>query len=602
MKRIYYFILFILLPFLANAQKKPVAKAETQTGEKVQLIQAGSLEGIVINGEELRKLIGNVIFKHEGAMLYCDSAYQYEKKNEIECFGNVRMDQGDSIHLTGKKMRYNGNTKKAIVTDKVILKDKKMTLSTDYLEYDTQNKLATYQGGGKIIDDENVLTSKVGYYNTSSKIFWFKRDVKLVNDKEKYTLTSDTLQYHSITKVATFRGPSKVTKENDVLYSDHGEYDTEKGQSIFTGRAKVESGSYLLEGDRIRYNEIGKYGIAEGNVVVTSTENNIVVYGDLAHYWGVEGKVRVTGNPLVKNKMEEDTLYLVADTLISIDRKNPKDTTKNEKYLQAFHHAKMFKKDLQVKCDSLIYNMIDSTIYLYKDPIMWSGGNQITADSITILMKNKKIHRLNTNVNSFIISQDTLKNFNQVKGKKMVAYFKNDKISRVNVSGNGQSIYYAVEENASRITGMNKADCSNIVIKFDSGAVRNITFITKPDAKFVPPHEVVEGESKLKGFKWRLDEKPKEEEIVNLRDKKSQFELQVPYSPYYKIKKEPIRNVQIPLNPDYKPKEVKGEVDITELLKDGTIQGKGTPFFPKELLEIGSKGAEVTKQFQKLLY
>jgi lipopolysaccharide export system protein LptA len=595
MKKIFYFILFLvfLFPLVSKAQK----------GEKVQLIQAGSLEGIVINGEELRKLIGNVVFKHEGAMLYCDSAYQYEKKNEIECFGNVRMAQGDSINLTGKKMRYNGNTKKAIVTESVVLKDRKMTLYTDYLDYDTQNKLATYQGGGKIIDEENVLTSQIGYYNTSSKIFWFKRDVKLVNDKENYTLTSDTLQYHAITKVATFRGPSKVTKEKDILYADHGEYDTEKGQSIFTGRAKVESGAaYLLEGDRIRYNEKGRYGIAEGNVVVTSLENNIVVFGDLAHYWGQDGKIRITGNPLVKNKMQEDTLYLVADTLISIDRKNPKDTTKKEKYLQAFHHAKMYKKDLQVKCDSLIYNMVDSTIYLYTDPVMWSGGNQITADSIHIVMKDKKIHRLNTNVNSFIISQDTIKNFNQVKGKKMVAYFKDDKISRVNVSGNGQSIYYAMEEKATKPIGMNKADCSNIVIKFDSGAVRNITFINKPDAKFIPPHEIVEGESKLKGFKWRIKEKPLEAEIVNLRDNKSTYNSQVPYSLYYKIKKVPSGNIQIPFHPDYKPKALEEEVDITAFLKNGTLPDAFVPFLSKELLLMAKKSYELTKQIQMLFY
>ena len=122
--------LFCLIPILLSAQ----------AGEKVQLVQAGSLEGMELNGEKLNKLVNNVIFKHEGAFLYCDSAYQYEKKNEIECFGNVRMVQGDSINLTGKKLLYNGNTKKAIVTESVVLKDKKMTLYTDYLEYDTKAK------------------------------------------------------------------------------------------------------------------------------------------------------------------------------------------------------------------------------------------------------------------------------------------------------------------------------------------------------------------------------------------------------------------------------------------------------------------------------
>ncbi len=520
MSRKYFSLLFLLVPFFLNGQ----------SNEKVQLIQAGSLEGLVLNGEKVNKLVGNVIFKHDGAFLYCDSAYQYEKKNEIECFGNVRMVQGDSINLTGKKILYNGTTKKAIVTESVVLRDKKMTLTTDYLEYDTKIKLVSYHGGGRIVDDENVLTSKKGYYNTSSKIFWFKKDVNLVNAKQKYTLLSDTLQYHSITKIATFKGPSKVTKENDILYADEGEYDTDKGQSRATGRAKVESGkSYVLEGDKIHYNEIGNYGISEGNVKVTSVENNIEVFGDLAHYWGKDGIVKITGNPLVKNKMKDDTLFLIADTLISIDRNNPKDTTQKEKYLLAFHNVKIYKNDLQLKCDSLVYNFIDSTIYLYKDPVLWSSGNQITADSISILMKNKKIHQLNTNVNSFIISEDTVKHYNQVKGKKMTALFNKDKISRVNVSGNGQSIYYAMEEGKTDLIGLNKADCSAIVIKFSDGALKNITYINKPDAKFIPPHEILEPETKLKGFKWRIEEKPSKEQVVNVRDKSILKSIRVPY-------------------------------------------------------------------------
>ena len=509
-----------------------------QSEEKVQLIQAGSLKGIKINGEELRKLIGDVIFKHNGAFLYCDSAYQYEVKNEIECFGHVRMVQGDSITLTGEKLRYFGATKKAIVTNEVVLQDRKMTLTTDYLEYDTKVKLASYHGGGKIVDEANVLTSKRGYYNTSSKIFWFKKDVKLVNDKEKYTLESDTLQYHSITKIATFRGPSKVIKENDILFADTGEYDTGKGRSRFIGRAKVISGNYILEADRLHYDEINGNGVAEYNVKVTSTENNIIVYGDLAHYWGKAGIVRIVGRPLVKNMMDDDTLFLVADTLISIDRKNPLDTSKIEKYLKAFHNVKIYKTDIQAKCDSLIYNFVDSTIYLYNSPIMWNGGNQIVADSINILMKNKKIYKLNTNINSFIVSQDTIKHFNQVKGRRMTAYFSDDKLSRVDVSGNGQSIYYAMEEGKTKLIGLNKADCSNIVIKFKEGDVKNITYITKPDAKFIPPNQILEPDTRLSGFKWRIEEKPLKEDVVNVRDK-----ILEPF--------------QIPLNPDYRPKEEK---------------------------------------------
>ena len=492
--------------------------AYSQSGEKVELVQANSLEGIRINGEEVRKLIGNVVFKQVGVMLYCDSAYQYASKNELECYGNVRLTQGDTVTLTGNKMKYNGNTKRAVVTENVVMRDRQMTLTTDYLDYDTKNKLASYLDSGKIIDAENTLTSIKGYYSTASKIFWFKKDVKIVNSKENYTLTSDTLQYNSITKIATFRGPSKIVKKDETIFAHQGEYDTVKARSRFTGRAKVESGDYILEGDRLYYDEIKKVGVAEVNVKLTSKSNSIVIFGDLANYWGATGVVKVSGNPLMKNKMGKDTLQLIADTLISIDRKNAKDTTIKEKFLYAFYNVKIYKTDMQAKCDSLVYNIIDSTIYFFRNPIIWNGKNQITADSMNILLKNNKIDKMNANVNTFIISIDSVNHYNQVRGKKMTAFFKDEKLSRVNINGNGQSIYFALDDaKGKKLIGMNKADCSNIVIKFTGDELRNITYITKPDAQFIPPHEIQEPDKKLKGFKWRGSERVKKEDMTNRR-------------------------------------------------------------------------------------
>jgi len=140
-----------------------------------------------------------------------------------------------------------------------------------------------------------------------------------------------------------------------------------------------------------------------------------------------------------------------------------------------------------------------------------------------------------------MISLDTIKNYNQVSGKKILAYFKDDKISVVNVMGNGQSIYHALEEDNSKVIGLNKSECSNIVIKFQDGVVRNISFIKKPDSKFIPPHEIEESDKKLKGFNWRIEEKPKEEEVVYLREKKPAYRIQIPYSYEYMEKKSNVK-------------------------------------------------------------
>src|SRR6185312_10398225 len=153
------------------------AVAAVNAQKQVELIQANSLEGDVINGVKVQKVMGNVIFKHNEALMYCDSAYQYEKKNTIDAWGHIRITQGDSITLTGNTLNYDGNTKTGVVRGDVVLKDRKTTVTTDVLNYDMANKLASYNTGGVIKDDKNTLTSQYGVYDTQNKIFHFTKDV-----------------------------------------------------------------------------------------------------------------------------------------------------------------------------------------------------------------------------------------------------------------------------------------------------------------------------------------------------------------------------------------------------------------------------------------
>jgi hypothetical protein len=150
---------------------------------------------------------------------------------------------------------------------------------------------------------------------------------------------------------------------------------------------------------------------------------------------------------------------------------------------------------------------------LYRQPILWSEGNQILADSINIQMVNNNIDRMNMTSNSFVISQDTIRNFNQVKGRNMIAHFRENKIDRVNVYGNGESIYYVLEDTLTM--GMNKSLSSNMLIKFKDNKADRITFYTKPDASFIPPHEIKPPDTRLQGFQWHHKLRPTKEDVLN---------------------------------------------------------------------------------------
>jgi len=179
---------------------------------------------------------------------------------------------------------------------------------------------------------------------------------------------------------------------------------------------------------------------------------------------------------------------------------------------------------MQGIADSLVYLSSDSTLYFYRDPVLWSDENQMTADSIHMLLKNKNIRRIYMVSNSFVVSQDSLLDFNQIKGRKMTTYFENKNIHHVIVEGNGESIYHALEEKKIKkdslllkitfLAGMNKIICSNMRIDFKAGKVNSINFYVKPDASFFPPQDIKEADRKLKGFTWRGSDRPKKKDVV----------------------------------------------------------------------------------------
>jgi len=478
--------------------------------KKVKLKQADQLRSCKDQaGNKFERVIGNVIFIQNTTTIYCDSAYFYKAKNSIEAFGRIRITDGDSITITGHKLEYDGDSKKAKLRNKVVFtKLETSTLYTDFLDFDRPKNTAYYFNGGRLVDSINVLTSRKGYYNLSSNMASFKKDVFVKNPD--YTMTSDSLQYNSRTKILYFRTPTRVMdKDSSTFVYNGGEHDTKSRRSnLKLGTA--ESTDYKLAGIDYELDDIRKIYKLRGNVVMTSKKEDLIIYGQAADYYRLKGISKIYNNAYIaKITDNNDTLFISADTLVSIENADPA-----KKRLLAYNHVKIFRSDLQGVADSLEYRESDSTIYFYKKPILWTEGNQMSADSIHMLIKDKTIDKVFFNVNSFVISQDSLLNFNQIKGRKMTAQFKNQKIENVLVQGNGESIFFALKEKEGTSMGMNKIICSNITIRFKDGKVNNFTFYVRPEGSFIPPHELKKEDMKLPGFSWKEGDKPVKSDVV----------------------------------------------------------------------------------------
>ena len=211
-------------------------------------------------------------------------------------------------------MFYYGNYRQANLRGHVVMRDRKMTLTTAQLDYDMLSGIAHYPTPGRIVDKENVLTSREGYYDTRSKLFTFRQNVRLVNPKG--TLTADSLLYNSLTRLATFQGPTRITNKDGVLTAVEGQYNTTTGISNFQRRATVETPKYRLTGDTLYYDNVSELGIAKGNVIMVAKDRQAVITGDHVRYNGKAGISRVTGHPVAKSLANETT----KDTLVSTRR------------------------------------------------------------------------------------------------------------------------------------------------------------------------------------------------------------------------------------------------------------------------------------------
>lgn len=474
--------------------------------KRVKLKDADLLKGGK-KGEQ--RLIGNVVFVQNQTTIYCDSAYFYRKENSVEAFGHVRIIEGDSITITGSHLLYNGDTKIAKLRRNVVFtKLETATLYTDNLDYMRPTNQAYYFNGGKLVDSINVLTSSKGYYNVNSNLASFKRNVKVTNPD--YIMFADSLQYNSRTKDIFFVTKTTVIdKDSSTMVYEGGQYNTISRMSdLYAGVG--ESEDYIIEGDAYDLDAIRNIAKVRGNVVMKSKKENLIIYGQASDYFKEKGVTKVYNNAFVAKVTEDnDTLFMSADTLVSIDNKDPQ-----KKRILAYHNVKIYKTDLQGTADSLEYRAADSTIYFYNDPVLWTQGNQLTADSISMLIENNTISKMFLVDNAFVISRDTLKNFNQIKGREMTAELSGRSINRVIVEGNGESLFFALDDKDQSFMGMNKIICSNITIRFKNGQVNNLSFYVKPEANFIPPHELKKDEKTLKGFQWLEERKPGREDVV----------------------------------------------------------------------------------------
>lgn len=473
--------------------------AQSDSVKTIEIKNADALIGTRINGQSVQKLIGRVALQHDQALMFCDSAWYYDKLNSIDAFGRIHIRQGDTLSLYGDKLNYNGNTRIASIIGNVRLIDNQVNLQTSQLTYDRNAGMAYYPDSGNTISRTDQLSSKKGYYYVNTKEFAFKGNVVIKNPQ--YTLYSDTLIQNTLTDVAYFKGPSTIVSKESFIYCENGWYDKKNDRCQFNQNAYVIAEKNILRGDSLYYERNRGYGKGIGHVSIEDTVEKIMVTGHFAETFRNIERYVVTDSAQLMKIFEKDTLFLHADTLLAVQ------DSLSKRVINAFHHVKFFKPDLQGLCDSLSYTQRDSLIRMYYNPVLWNDKNQITAEYIDICMGQKEIYFLNINRLARVISQQDSLLFNQVGGLNMKAWFKENELHKIDVFDNSKTYYYVKEDNGDMI-GLNIAESKDLTIYVENKQVVKISFLTNPVGTLHPMYKIKPEEYRIDGFTWQIHRRP----------------------------------------------------------------------------------------------
>ncbi|GAA4901264.1 OstA-like protein [Flaviramulus aquimarinus] len=505
-------MLFIGVVYISNAQSKKKIKIEY--AGKLTIDEANYPGAKILTRDDAQQ----VHIEHGGSNMWCDKAIHYSKENFIEAYGNVILKQGDTINMTSKYIEYSGITELAFASGDVVLKDPNSTITSDTLYMDRFKQQAFYKSGGTVVKDSSgTITSKIGRYYMDIKKYQFVKDVVLVN--EESTINSDFFDFYSDTGYAYLFGPSTITTEDSKTYCEKGFYDTENKVGYAIKNARIDYDNRIIEGDSLYFDNNISFASATNNIKVTDTINESIIKGHYAEVFKEKDSLFITKRALAITIQEKDSVYLHADKIMVTGKPD-------NRIINAYYNAKLFKSDLSGKADSIhtsqktgVTKLINIPRFSSGDkfstarkPIMWNLENQMTGDTIHLISNNEteKIDSLLVFNNAFVISQDTISKtgYNQINGMRLVGLF-NDKneLRQVDITKNAQSIFYA-RNDKQELIGIDKAKSGSISILFANGDIDEYTRFNQVDGDMYPESKYPEKEKFLKGFDWREEERP----------------------------------------------------------------------------------------------
>lgn len=447
----------------------PNTKSATDTLREVQIIQGNSLRKIIVDSFNRFQTIAGAVKMKEGLTIFtCDSAAINELTKVLESFGNVHINQNDSIHTYAQYLKYIGADRMAYLKKDVKLTDKKGTLFTQELEYDLKTNIGKYKNGGKVVNGKTTLFSLEGVYYADTHDVYFKKNVRLTDPK--YDISSDSLLYNTQTQVVTFITSTHIkSKEGGDIYTNSGTYDLKNGKAFFGYRTVFKDSTRTYVADNSAYDE--KIGIAqlEGNAVIKDSVNGYTILGNQIYLNKKDNSFLATRKPILIFKGEgNDSTFIAADTLFSgVTKRDIKgnkvvisaDTLKRTTIIQDNNNVLTgaAKKDSTRKIIENEYDSSEITINHNEPPVkIYKTDSLNKADSLLPDTANRLIMPLDTtlkksNEEKDLVKKDTAINLSADTAIRFFLAFHNVRIFNDSLQAVCDSLYYTSEDSVFRM-------------------------------------------------------------------------------------------------------------------------------------------------------
>jgi len=391
--------------------------------EKI-IVTGNSLVGKKEQGKNIRIIAGNVAIKHNNSIIICDTAYQFVEDNSVALYGNVKFKRNNLI-ITTQQAFYDGNKKKLETKNQIEANDGNFYIRSDNGEYDAEDEIARLSG----------------------RIFF--RD------------------------------------SNKTIICDKAIYKRKEEKIVCEGNARLNYDEFIAFADRVEYFKKRNFVKAESNARMENTREKTILASNLSEIFLDEKKAFAYCSPVIY-KIDTASINQIDTLIISADKFQYVYKDK-EKKIFAGRNVLFYSSQLISRSDTLIFDLIDSTISTHKissKPTAWFNSSQIKADSIFIKILNRQplFASLHRNV-LFVEEIDSiLFKYNQLSSDSAKVFFSNSKISLINSYQKVLSVYYLFDDGEAN--GVLKSSSDYAVAVFEDSKIVNVKLYNNPVSEY----------------------------------------------------------------------------------------------------------------------